>query len=146
MESYDLLARYHVRWRYHSIDCAAHIMETNAKKGEVMSDIYVGRLVADGQGNLLADEGDRAGDPVAFHEGSYVFIQPDEPSHNERHETQVLEVIGTTDENEEGQEHHAGPLEDDPHYDADAENNTKLRQLPDKVSAKLTGHTEAYRG
>jgi hypothetical protein len=111
-----------------------------------MSDIYVGRLVCDGQGNLLADEGARAGDPVAEHEGSYVFINPDEPSHNERHEKKVLEVVGTTDENEPGQEHHLGPVEDDPHYDPAADNNIRMRAHPDKVAAKVTGHTEAYRG
>src|SRR5215831_15779143 len=94
--------------------------------------IYHGRLMADGQGNLLADEstlnpdtgeaeyGENHGKPVAYHEGSYVFLKKGEDSHNKRHEQNVAEFAGTTDATNEGEEHHEGPLEDDPHYDPDA--------------------------
>ena len=106
-----------------------------------MSDIYNGRLVCDGYGNLLADEGDRAGDPVAYHEGSFVFLQPGELSHNDRHHSQFADVVGTTDEtaDQEGNEHHFGPTEDDPHRDG-------LKFGPDKIEAKITSHTDAWKG
>lgn len=137
--------------------------------------IYHGRLMADGQGNLLADESKRVGDrqvqlydengdavlvggepltvstpvfkygknharPVAFHEGSYVFLSGGDESHNERHHKQFVVVDATTDEDE----HHEGVTQDDPHYDADTDNNTRLRFQPDTVSKTFTGHTDAY--
>lgn len=108
------------------------------------SGIYRGRLVCDGNGNLLADEGDRAGEPVAYHEGSYVFVNTGEPSHNERHHEQFAEIVRTEDAGEERQAHHSGVLQDDPHFDADADNSTRLRFSPDKVAATETGHTDAY--
>lgn len=98
-------------------------------------DIYHGHLVADGRDNLLADEGDRKGEPVAYHDGSFIFLKPGEPSHNKRHHQQYAGVAATTEEDA----HHNGVTEDDPHYDG-------LTFLPDKVAEKLTGHTEAYRG
>jgi hypothetical protein len=108
-----------------------------------MAEVYQGRMVADGNGNLLADEGDRAGYPVAYEDGQYIFIGPGEPSHNARHEENVLEMVATQDVDEslpgyagtpdnptEGAEHHwdaaPSPLE------------------PDAVSAKGAGHTDAY--
>jgi len=108
-------------------------------------DVYNGRLVADGNGNLLADEGDRAGDPVAYDEGQYIFIDAGEPSHNERHHQQFAAFEGTTEENADDNPHHFGVQEDDPHYDPDAEGLTKLKQLPDKASSTGSGHTEAYK-
>lgn len=118
-----------------------------------MSEYYVGRLACDGYGNLLADEGDRAGDPVAYDEGKFVFLKPGEDSHNERHHAQFVDIEGTTDDSAgspddptPGQEHHWGPTEDDAHYAAGYPNNTRLRFDPDKVAAKITGHTEAYNG
>jgi hypothetical protein len=105
---------------------------------------YEGRLVADGYGNLLADEGPNQGEPVAYHDGSYVFIKADEPSHNDRHHENFAVIDGTTDSSEPGQSHHDTVSEDDPHYDAEAENNTRLRFHADKISAKVTGHTDAY--
>lgn len=116
---------------------------------------YEGRLVADGFGNLLADEGDRAGDPVAYDEGHYIFVEPGEPSHNERHHQQFVGFAPTVDEtqtddpelvNAGGGEnmHHFGVLEDDDHYDEEADNHTRLTTLPDKRSVKASGHTEAY--
>jgi hypothetical protein len=111
---------------------------------------YTGRLVADGQGNLLADEGPRAGEPVAFDEGQYIFVAPGEPSHNERHHQQFVEATGTVDEsmtddpelvnaNENENTHHFGVLEEDPHHDG-------VKYDDDRIAAKITGHTEAYRG
>lgn len=110
------------------------------------SGIYEGRLVADGYGNLLADEGAHAGEPVAFHDGSYVFIKAGEPSHNDRHHENFAVIDGTTDENEAGQEHHLVVQPDDAHYDGEAENSTRLRFDPDSTAAKITGHTAAYTG
>lgn len=118
---------------------------------------YEGRLVADGNGNLLADEGPRKGEPVAYDEGQYIFVAPGEPSHNARHHRQFAEVDGTVDESmtddpdlvnaEIGGEntHHFGVVEDDPHFDGDADNLTRLTQLPDAQAAKVSGHTEAYK-
>lgn len=124
-----------------------------------MKGTYSGRLVADGNGNLLADEGEHAGLPVAFHEGEYVFLEPGEKSHNARHHKNEVGVVITQHEDPEqpgyagtkakptkGHEHHFGPAEDDPHYDENSPNNTKLIQLPDKQAATLSGHTEAYSG
>lgn len=123
--------------------------------------LYSGRLAADGDGNLLADEGEFAGYPVTFHDGSYIFVQPGEPSHNERYHEQFLTVDGTRDAESlerlggdtelanagAGENmHHFETQEDDDHYDADAPNKTKPKVDPDKVAATLTGHTEAYRG
>lgn len=119
-------------------------------------DTYTGRLVADGNGNLLADEGDRKGEPVAYDEGQYIFVAPGEPSHNQRHHQNVAGMTGTVDEsmtddpelvnvNEDENQHHFGTLEDDPHYDADAENKTKLTFLPDSQAIKASGHTEGYK-
>jgi hypothetical protein len=144
--------------------------------------IYHGRLMCDGQGNLLADEserisdremsvydengqpvlgpggrdltvhlpifryGDNHGRPVAMHEGSYVFINAGDKSHNERYHQQFVEFAGTTDESNEGEAHHLAPSKDDPHFDPDTENNTRLRFSPDTVAMSETGHTDAYEG
>jgi hypothetical protein len=40
--------------------------------------------------------------------------------------------------------HHFEPSPDDPHYDADAPNKTRLKFHPDSVAPTVTGHTEAY--
>jgi len=117
---------------------------------------YQGRLVADGNGNLLADEGPRRGEPVAFDEGQFIFVAPGEPSHNERHHQQFAQMAGTVDESmtddpdlvnvKDGENlHHFEVQPDDPHYDEDAPNLTRPVQLPDSVSATITGHTEAYK-
>lgn len=116
-----------------------------------MTGIYNGRLACDGNGNLLADP---TGLPVAYHEGSYVFLEPGEPSHNERHHQQFVEFQGTQDQDpelpgfaeEEGNTHHYGIAEDDPHRDEDAPNKTRLRFDPDSIAGLVTSHTEAYRG
>lgn len=108
------------------------------------SDIYEGRLVTDGDGNLLADEGDRAGDPVAYHDGSYIFLQEGEESHNDRHHATFVAVGRTIDPSEAGQAHHAGVLEDDAHFDANEENRTKLKFLPNREAKTASGHTAAY--
>ena len=118
--------------------------------------IYHGHLVCDGEGNLLADEGEHKGMPVAEHEGSYVFVQRGEPSHNQRHHQNLADVTGTQSVNpdapgyvKEGDadnQHHFGVLEDDPNFDADSASGVKLVTLPVAISEKATGHTEAYRG
>lgn len=123
------------------------------------SGLYSGRLECDGDGNLLASEGEFAGFPVAYHDGSYVFVLRGEQSHNKRHEENVVTMVmtqvddpeqpgfaGTPDDPTEGMEHHWGALEDDPHYDPDAPKfNAKAAVEPDAQAATSTGHTEAYR-
>ena len=113
--------------------------------------IYRGRLLADGEGNLLADEGDHKGFPVAYHEGSYVFVQPGEPSHNARHHQNAVTILPTQDQDPDlpgyagspgnptpDNEHHWEPLGDDPHKDGSIKD-------ADAISAIISGHTEAYR-
>lgn len=90
--------------------------------------------------------GKHHGEPVAFHEGSYVFLNSGDESHNDRHHQQFAVIDATTDASEEGQEHHDGVLENDPHYDGAAENATRLKFDADKVAATATGHTAAYKG
>jgi hypothetical protein len=113
-------------------------------KSKKASGIYQGRLLADGYGNLLADEGPNAGEPVAYHDGSYVFISGDEPSHNDRHHENFAVVDATTDESNAGEDHHLAVQPDDPHYTEDEENLTRMRFSPDKQAATETGHTDAY--
>lgn len=146
--------------------------------------VYEGRLMTDGNGNLLADEsvnigeqkvfvydengnpvtdgagnvlsitipvtkyGENHGKPVKAHEGSYVFISLGEPSHNQTHEQNRLEMVatqdqdpeapgfaGTPDSPEEGAEHHwDAPDPDNEVFDADI------------IASKITGHTSAYVG
>jgi len=114
---------------------------------------YEGRLVSDGFGNLLADEGDNAGAPVIYDLASdeFHFIQPGDPSHNELHHKKIAGIVGTqaddpdapgyagTAENPtKGNEHHFGVLDDDPHKDG-------LKFDPDKVAAKRYGHTHSHK-
>lgn len=121
------------------------------------SGLYSGRLECDGDGNLLASEGEHAGFPVAYHDGSYIFVAPGELSHNKRHEDNVLEVVVTQDQDEdspgfagtpdnpvEGHDHHWGATPDDPHYAEGQPFDTQVTVDPDAVAAKVTGHTEAY--
>lgn len=131
--------------------------------------IYNGRMEADGMGNLLASEGEFAGFPIAFHDGSYVFVQPGEQSHNERHHVQFAQstvagggtvdaIAGTVDASmtddpdlintdESTNPHHFGTLEDDPHYEAGYTkdngevSNTRPKLIPDTIAPRMTGHT-----
>lgn len=128
--------------------------------------IYHGLIWTDGNGNLLAYDatidpttgeeipGPNHGRSIAFHEGSYVFLNPGDPSHNDRHGTNVLEVTGTVDSSmtddetlvnadETQNQHHFGVQEDDPHYDADAPNGVRLTSLSPRDAEMLTGHTDA---
>lgn len=111
---------------------------------------YSGRLASDGSGNLVADEGPRAGEQVAYDEGQYIFVGPGEPTHFERHHQQYVETTGTVDDSmtddpslvnvdDEENQHHFGILEDDPHANG-------IKVDDDRIAAKVTGHTEAYRG
>lgn len=117
-------------------------------------------LGADGQAITLKVPilkfGKNHGLPVAFHDGSYVFLQPGEPSHNERYHqnnvgvqgTQVVDpaepgYAGTADEPVAGNEHHFGVTEDDAHYDADSPTGVRLKFDPDSIAPIVTGHTEA---
>lgn len=112
--------------------------------------IYHGRLVTDGYGNLLADEGPDQGEPVKYHDGSYIFLQPGELSHNETYHEQFKAVDGTRDASmtddedlinaggEHGNMHHFEVQEEDPHYNG-------LRFGPDAQESKISGHTDAYK-
>lgn len=164
---------------------------------------YTGRMVCDGNGNLLADERrligfksvtvtDTDGEPILHADGThvvvdvpqykfgkdherpiaydedtdtFVFIEGDEPSHNERFHKQFADVVGTQsvdpelpgyagtpDNPVEGAEHHFGVLPDDPHYEEGATSpntgrvtNTRVRQLPDRVAARTGGHTHQHK-
>jgi hypothetical protein len=128
--------------------------------------IYHGLIWTDGNGNLLAYDatfdpttgeetpGPNHGRPIAYHEGSYIFLNPGEPSHNERHSVNVLEVDGTVDASMTDDEslvnadstenaHHFAVQEDDPHYDPDAPNGVKLTSLSAREADTFTGHTDA---
>jgi|SRR5215831_1836976 len=108
-----------------------------------MPERYEGRLASTGDGNLMADEGPRAGQQVAYDEGMYIFVEEGEPSHFDRHHKQYAEFTGTVDES----------MTDDPDLvNADAENNAhhfsteaKAGQDDDRVSPTLSSHTEAYK-
>jgi hypothetical protein len=109
-----------------------------------MSEVYEGRMVADGYGNLLADEGDHKGDPVAYDNGKYVFVEAGEPSHNARHEKNVLEMHATQDVDPD-LDGYAGtqnnPVEGaEHHWEVGEPNNYEA----DNASAKGSGHTAAY--
>lgn len=96
---------------------------------------------------------------------TYVFVKDGEPSHNERHHVQTLEIqgtqsnqptepgyAGTQDEPTPGMEHHWGPLEDDPHYSEGATDglervtNTRPLSDPDSVAPLVSSHTSQHRG
>lgn len=116
-----------------------------------LSDEYVGRMVADGNGNLLADEGDRAGHPIAWDEDDeiFVFLKPGEPSHNERHHKQFADVQGTqsVDPDLPG---YAGPsaeeaTEGNEHHWEENLDFSEVRQLPDAQARLTGGHTHQHR-
>lgn len=138
------------------------------------SGIYHGRLKCDGSGNLLADESKLVGyktvivehdeldepveiqvpmfkygknhdRPVAYHDGSYIYLKDGEDSHNERHHQAFAEFAGTTDAGNKGEAHHLEAQEGDPHYEATAPRKTRLRYDKDDVAATMTGHTDAYK-
>jgi hypothetical protein len=127
------------------------------------------RLATDGAGNLYIDEPGHEDHAklVKYHEGSFVVIGPDEPSHNDTHEQQVLVVDGTRDADSvnaaaeaAGQDpanfqwmvnagdgenmHHFETQSDDAHYDENSPNLTKMKTLPDALSATMTSHTDAW--
>jgi hypothetical protein len=133
--------------------------------------IYNGRMQADGEGNLLASEGEYAGYPIAYHDGSYVYVQPGEPSHNARHHQQFASsttingevttgITGTVDASmtddtdlintdDTINPHHFATLEDDPHYeegymkDNGVISNTRPKNNPDTIAPRITGHTDS---
>lgn len=121
---------------------------------------YRGRLVTDGLGNLLADDGPWAGYGV-FHnidEGHYEFVEPGGLSHNQRHHHRVVGISPTTSGNAEleiqADPHHERPTDDDAHFASDGGSwhpkrgwsFTRTRSQPDEVAPFLTGHTDAYVG
>lgn len=114
---------------------------------------YRGRLVCDGNGNLLADEGDWKGSPVAWShgDGNFQFVADGGESHNQMHHRAVKVMQGTT---EESPHHHQAPPTD-AHYAADGgrvDERTgqptfvRVKWDPDEIAAKVTGHTDAYTG
>lgn len=102
--------------------------------------IYHGRLECDGNGNLLAtDDGLK---PVAYHDGSYIYLKAGELSHNARHEQNKLEMTGTVDES---------MTDDTSLVNADSENNAHHFEGPgdgtadpDAIAVKITSHTDAW--
>lgn len=116
-----------------------------------MADIYTGRLACDGDGNLLADDGQ----PVAHNTatGQYEYVEEGGPSHNERHHQNHVTVEATLDAlyNKAGElvtdpppPHHFEPTEDDPHYEPAARNKTLIRDDPDDIAPTTSSHTGAY--
>lgn len=149
--------------------------------------MYNGRLMADGEGNLLADQsknvgtkvvtltddsnnavldgagnviqvsvpifefGPDHGKPVAFHEGSYVFLKAGELSHNDRHHQQFAVVHGTLDPDSLSDSDIVAALEEkgasvnpEDHAHHNEVLGEKAKLIPDAISAVSTGHTEAY--
>lgn len=144
--------------------------------------VYEGRLMTDGNGNLMADEsvnvgekrilvydengelvtddsgqaiaitipvvhyGENHGKPVRAHEGSYVFLAPGEPSHNQVHHQQFAEMTGTQDVDPDAPGYAGTP--DDPTEGAehhwDVTDPADLKFDADIISAQLSGHTAAY--
>jgi hypothetical protein len=110
-------------------------------------DTYTGRLASDGHGNLLADEGPRAGEPVAYDEGQYIFVGAGEPSHFERHHKQYAVTTGTVDESMTDDPDLVNVTDDEnTHHFGVAEGEPEPRFDDDRIAVKVTGHTEAYRG
>jgi len=113
---------------------------------------YEGRLAADGNGNLLADDdGPDKGKAVAYDTDTdtYVFVKPGEPSHNERHHLQFAEptptqdvdpelpgYAGQSDDPAEGAEHH---------FDQPDPESSELKFHPDLLAAEISGHTNQHR-
>ena len=64
--------------------------------------VYSGQVAADGEGNLIAEEGDQAGEFIVWaedndsEEGHYEYVMKGEQSHNERYHQQFagLEIGG----------------------------------------------------
>lgn len=111
---------------------------------------YEGRLVADGNGNLLADEGERQGDPVTYDEDAdnFRFLAKGEPSHNDQHHQNFVGMVPTQSE-DSTQPGYAG-TEDDPvegmeHHFLKAADIAPPKQLPDKVAARISGHTHQHK-
>lgn len=132
-----------------------------------------GEPVEDADGNQvtvtvpLVRYGKNHGRPVAHDTKTdkFFFIEAGEPSHNERHHKQNVDLVGTQDQVPEdpgyagtkdkptkGNEHHFGVLEDDPHYAKGATDsqsrvtNTKLKFDADKAAAKASSHTHQHKG
>jgi hypothetical protein len=98
-------------------------------------EVYVGRLVCDGEGHLCAQDGPFAGDPVYFDRATGSFLWAgDGASHNRRHHRQFVVVNGTT----EADPHHFMVAQPDAHEDG-------LVFTPDDDAAVETGHTEAWK-
>lgn|SRR5215831_10756278 len=111
---------------------------------------YVGRMAADGNGNLLADEGDHAGEPIAYDPDTdtFVFVAKGEPSHNERHHLQFAEAVPTQSEDPEfpgyAGEDATSATEGNEHHFVD-ESIEPITFLPDAVSVKASGHTDQHK-
>jgi hypothetical protein len=113
---------------------------------------YEGRMVCDGYGNLLADEGERKGDPIAYNEDgdNFVFLAPNDPSHNEQHHKQFALVVGTqaSDPDLPG---YAGPDAEhategnEHHWEENIDRSEPIRFHPDSVAAKISGHTHQHK-
>jgi hypothetical protein len=113
---------------------------------------YVGRMVCDGNGNLLADEGEQAGDPIAYDENTdtFVFIGPDEPSHNERHHLQFAQTTPTQSDDPDfpgyaGEDAENATEGNEHHFSTGATEELGIKQLPDKQARLTGGHTNQHK-
>jgi len=114
------------------------------------------------------EEGPKHGQLVRYHEGSFIEIGPNDPSHNAVHHQQFTTVDATRDEAQVRQAaeaagldpesqmdlvnagagenmHHFEVQEDDPNYDPDSPTKMTARQLPDSVAPTVTSHTDAWK-
>lgn len=119
-----------------------------------MPDEFVGRMVTDGNGNLLADEGDRAGMPIAWDKDDeiFVFLKAGDPSHNEQHHKQFVGMNGTQAVDPElpgyaGKDAKSATKGNEHHWEEnlDRDGDDKVKFLPDAVSARTGGHTHQHR-
>lgn len=147
---------------------------------------YEGRLVADGNGNLLAYEARRVGtstvavhgvdgEPLLNENGEQIvievpmfrygknhgkavvydedndnfrFLKKGEPSHNEQHHKNAVEMVLTQDQDPDSPGY-AGtpskPVEGMEHHFLTGEDIPPVRQLPDNVAVLTGGHTQQHK-
>jgi hypothetical protein len=113
---------------------------------------FIGRMVCDGNGNLLADEGEKKGHPIAYDEDTdtFVFIKPGEPSHNERYHKQFADMVGTQSVDPElpgyagiDAEHATEGMEH--HFEENLEPMPRVKFHPDSVAHLTGGHTHQHK-
>lgn len=95
--------------------------------------IYEGRLAFDSDSGFHVDPKGRK--LVSDDEGkSWRYAKRSDVSHLERYHATFATVVATT----AADQHHTDPVQDDPHLNG-------VIDSPDKLAAKETSHTEAYK-